>query len=200
MLHPLSSTCLSSYHPTNSALILINHAPLHNLILHLPVIYFLSSAHLSLPWSSTHFTFTHFTFTYLCLHTCLYHPYPLPTSTYPYPPPICAYCYPPPMCAYHYPPPISTYPHPLPLLHTRIICAYSHPLHTLILHPCLHTIHFFTRYLSPHTLILHPLLHTYRFEYIGTFGGKINKPISFQEYVNMRPYMSDTKVSNTTSV
>ena len=34
-----------------------------------------------------------------------------------------------------------------------------------------------------------------RFEYNGLFGGKINKPISYLEHVNMRPYMSDTNVS-----
>ena len=40
-----------------------------------------------------------------------------------------------------------------------------------------------------------PLPAPPRFDYNSMFGGKINKPVSYVEYLNMRPYMSEPKVS-----
>ena len=36
------------------------------------------------------------------------------------------------------------------------------------------------------------LLH--RFDFNSLFGGKINKNVSYEEHLNIRPYMSDNKV------
>ena len=33
-----------------------------------------------------------------------------------------------------------------------------------------------------------------RFEYNSLFGGKINKPVVYTEYVNMRPFLSEPQV------